>query len=83
MKNQMDSDPNEPASAEYDAPRAQRLSDAGRASGGQCAGDGNTASRDCANGTGATSCSMDGNSATQGCSTGMQATECGDGNSPD
>jgi hypothetical protein len=84
MKNQMSPDPNEPVRAEYDAPRAQRLSDAVRARGAQCSGDGNGASEDCINGTGAKACVADGNRAFDGCVSGTGATECANkGNSPD
>ena len=79
MKDQMSSEPNEPARAGYDAPRAQRLSDAVRASGGQCIGHGQSAHDTCANGNSAIACLDNGNSAYQGCVAGESATECGTG----
>ena len=60
----------------YDAPRVQRLSDAGRASGVQCEGNGSGAMRACRDGDGASSCLSDGNYAQIGCSSGNQASEC-------
>ena len=84
MSNQMSSEPTDPGRAKYDAPHAQRLNDAVQASGGQCLSDGNTAYRDCLNGTGATACKTVGNTAYEGCyGPGNSATECGNGNSPD
>ncbi len=73
------SEPIDPARAGYDAPRAQRLSDAVRASGGQCVGDGQSAHDTCTNGSGAIACLNNGNNAYQGCVTGTGATECGTG----
>jgi hypothetical protein len=81
MENQMSSKPNEPARAGYDAPRAQRLSDAARASGTQCTGNGSGAMRDCTNGDGAVACKDNGNYAQMGCSSGISAHECRVGNS--
>jgi hypothetical protein len=67
----------------YDAPRAQRLNDAVRASGGPgCISNGSGANKACRDGQSAVACLTNGNYATQGCSTGNQATECkGQGNS--
>jgi hypothetical protein len=83
MDNQMSSKPSEPVRAGYDAPRAERLGDAARASGGQCEANGSGAMRDCADGAQATSCLNFGNYAQIGCSTGEQAHECGAGNYAD
>jgi len=80
MENQMSSEPNEPVRAGYDAPRAERLNDAARASGGHCEGNGSGAMRDCIPGDGAISCQNFGNYAQIGCSTGDDARECGAGN---
>jgi len=80
MEKEKVSESTEPARAGYDAPRAQRLSDAVRASGEQCAGDGNTAGEVCTNGSGAVSCLDNGNYAYAGCRDGQSATECGQGN---
>ena len=80
MKDQMSSEPTEPARAGYDAPRAERLSDAARASGGECIGDGMSAHDTCTNGNSAVACQNNGHSAYQGCVTGESATECGTGN---
>jgi hypothetical protein len=60
----------------YDAPQAQRLSDAAQASGQQCHANGSGALRGCKNGEGAASCFENGNYADIGCSTGARANEC-------
>lgn len=66
----------------YDAPQAQRLSDAARASGQQCRANGSGAMKGCRDGQGASSCAQNGNYAQQGCSSGASANECfGAGNS--
>jgi hypothetical protein len=93
MDNQMSSEPNEPARAGYDAPRAQRLSDAVRARGvdcvpgnhadpGQCEANGSAAQNTCyTTGSTAVACENFGNTASLACHTGQTATECGTGNS--
>jgi hypothetical protein len=92
MDNQMNSEPNEPVRAGYDAPRAQRLSDAVRASGedcvpgnaadpGQCLTNGSAAQNTCTSGGDAVACENNGNTATLACHSGADATECGNGNS--
>ncbi len=95
MDNQISSEPREPARTGYDAPRAQRLSDAARASGddcghgnqagdpGECITNGSAAHQSCTTGGDAVACRAVGNSAYAGCYyAGNTATECGDGNSP-
>ncbi len=81
MEKQTGSEANEPVRAGYDAPRAERLNDAARASGDQCLSNGSGAMRDCANGDAAISCKDYGNYAQMGCSSGARARECGAGNS--
>ena len=66
----------------YEAPQAQRLSDAARASGQQCRANGSGALRGCKDGQGASACEQNGNYADIGCSSGARAHECsGNGNS--
>lgn len=93
MEKQMNSKPNEPVRAEYNAPRAQRLSDAVQASGedcvpgnaagypGYCEANGSAAHDTCVDGGVATACQTNGNGASRGCRTGGNAAECVTGNS--
>lgn len=78
MEKRTDSRPEGLDRVRYEVPKAERLSDATRASGGQCQGDGNTASLAChPSGTGASSCLSDGGAASLACSaTGESAHEC-------
>ncbi len=81
MDDQKSSRPNESVRAEYDAPRAQRLSDAALGSGSQCTADGSGANNTCTTGTGAVACEGNGNGAYIGCRPGSDAAEClGNGN---
>jgi len=95
MDNQISSEPREPARGGYDAPRAQRLNDATRASGDDCTGNGNLAGpgtcytngsaahQSCKTGGAAVACNDNGNAAYQGCyKSGNTATECGTGSAP-
>ena len=93
MDNQISSELREPAHAAYDAPRAQRLSDAVPAKGttcgsgnnpeAECQTNGSAAIQACVTGTSATACRDNGNSARQGCYyAGNTAFECGSGSSP-
>jgi hypothetical protein len=81
MDDKMRSEPNETVRAEYNAPRAERLSDAARVCGSNvCTGDGSGAGPGCDHGGNATSCKTYGNTAGEGCETGGVAFECKDGN---
>jgi hypothetical protein len=76
MDEQMSSRPTEPVRAEYDAPRAQRLSDAAQASGSQCTANGSGANNTCLSGDNAVACERNGNGAYIGCRAGSGAAEC-------
>jgi|GEM_PF-3497108 len=78
MEKRTDSRPEGLDRVRYEVPKAERLSDTTRASGGQCYADGNTASLDChPSGSGASSCLGDGGAASLACSAeGMSAHEC-------